>query len=133
MNNRTAVRATTLPIGGGPEGTSPILVPAGSLVGWHTYALHRRRDTFGPDADEFRPERWELLRPGWAFLPFHGGPRTCLGQQLALTEAAYTTVRLLQAFERVEAKGKEPWRECLTLTCAPKDGVRVIVKARAAV
>ena len=34
----------------------------------------------------------------WSFVPFNGGPRICLGQQFALTEASYVTVRLLQEF-----------------------------------
>jgi len=44
--------------------------------------MHRRKDIFGEDAEEFRPERWgENLRPGWAYLPFNGGPRACLGRE----------------------------------------------------
>ena len=90
--------------------------------------MHRRKDIFGADANDFRPERWVRLRPGWAFLPFNGGPRTCLGQQLALAETAFTTVRLLQTFHSIEAVDEGTWRECLTLTCPPLDGVRVRVK-----
>jgi cytochrome P450 len=41
MNNREAIHDTVLPRGGGPDGTSPILVPAGSMVGWHCYSMHR--------------------------------------------------------------------------------------------
>lgn len=32
----------------------------------------------------------------------NGGPRICVGQQLALTEMAYTIVRIMQRFERIE-------------------------------
>jgi cytochrome P450 len=43
--------------------------------------MHRRKDIYGEDANEFRPERWETLRPGWEFLPFNGGPRICIGRE----------------------------------------------------
>jgi cytochrome P450 len=125
MNNREATRDTVLPRGGGPYGTSLILVPAGSIVGWYCYSMHRRADIFGDDAEEFRPERWTSLRPGWACIPFDGGPRVCLGQQLALTTASCVTVSLMQAFESIEPRDLEPWREGLTLTCASHNGVKV--------
>lgn len=46
--------------------------------------MHRRKDIYGQDAEEFRPERWEgdsLRDIGWAYLPFNGGPRLCLGRK----------------------------------------------------
>jgi cytochrome P450 len=48
---------------------------------YSVYAMHRDRAVYGADADAFRPERWETLRPGWAYLPFNGGPRICLGRE----------------------------------------------------
>lgn len=53
-------------------------------VGFPVYYMHRRKDIYGQDAMEFRPERWEgpkLADIGWAYLPFHGGPRLCLGSK----------------------------------------------------
>ncbi|MCJ1431228.1 hypothetical protein MMC27_000579, partial [Xylographa pallens] len=64
-NSREANEDTVLPVGGGLDGKSPIFVPKGRVVAWSVYAMHRRKDYFGEDADEFRPERWETLRPGW--------------------------------------------------------------------
>jgi cytochrome P450 len=87
VNIRVAVRTTTLPSGGGPDGTAPVLIRKGMGVGVSTYHMHRRKDLYGPDANEFRPERWEgseLDHIGWGFLPFHGGPRTCLGRECCL-------------------------------------------------
>ncbi|KAF1999611.1 cytochrome P450 alkane hydroxylase-like protein [Amniculicola lignicola CBS 123094] len=125
-NSRYAIRDTVLPLGGGPDGKAPLFVPAGTLVGYSTYSMHRRTDYFGADADIYRPERWEHLRPGWEYLPFNGGPRICLGQQYALTEAGYVTVRLVQEFKEVVLKDETGvWVEGLTLTCCSGNGVKV--------
>ena len=80
-NARDAVDDTYLPLGGGPDGKSPLFVPKGGVVAWSLFAMHRRKDYYGEDAEEFRPERWETLRPGWEYLPFNGGPRICLGRK----------------------------------------------------
>lgn len=95
---------------------------------YSSYSMHRLPEIFGEDATEFRPERWEGLKPGWAYIPFSGGPRICIGQQFALTEAGYTTVRILQEFERLESRDPEPFQEYLTLTLASKNGVKVALK-----
>jgi cytochrome P450 len=87
LDGRTAKTHTVLPEGGGVDGKSPLLVPAGAKVAFNIYALHHRRDIFGDDADEFRPERWEDDRAGpmadfdGAFVPFIIGPRVCLGSK----------------------------------------------------
>jgi cytochrome P450 len=89
------------------------------------HGMHRRKDLFGPDAREFRPERWDKLRPGWEYIPFSGGPRICLGQQYALTEAGYVIVRMVQEFQLLESRDPGPLREAITLTCASLHGVKV--------
>ncbi|KAL6702655.1 hypothetical protein ACN47E_001278 [Coniothyrium glycines] len=124
-NSRYAIRDTVLPRGGGPNGDQPLFVAKGTIIGYSVYTMHRRKDLYGPDADEYKPERWETLRPGWEYLPFNGGPRICLGQQYALTEASYVTVRLLQEFSQMESRDPGPWQEGLTLTCCSLNGVKV--------
>lgn len=47
-NARTAIKDTVLPVGGGPDGKSPVLIPAGTQVGYSVYAMHRRQDFYGP-------------------------------------------------------------------------------------
>jgi cytochrome P450 len=69
-NSRQAIRDTVLPLGGGPEGRSPLLVKKGQIVSYSPWSMHRRKDFYGPDALEFKPERWENLRPGWEYLPY---------------------------------------------------------------
>lgn len=124
-NSRVALADSVIPIGGGPKGKDPVFVPKGDIVVYTAYAMHRRKDYYGEDADEFKPERWESLRPGWEYLPFNGGPRICLGQQYALTEAGYVTIRLCQEFKELMSRDSRPWTEGLTLTVCSKNGVHV--------
>jgi len=135
INFRNATRDTTLPRGGGPDGSKPIFVRKGQVVEYSIHVLHRRKDIWGDDAEEFKPERWQGRRPGWEFLPFNGGPRICIGQQLALTTASYVVVRLLQRFERVEGTAEElsaPELHNLTLTACPHQGPFVSLTKAAA-
>ncbi|RAK80221.1 cytochrome P450 [Aspergillus fijiensis CBS 313.89] len=130
MNDRVAVRDTVLPVGGGKDGLSPVFVPKDTIVAYNVYAMHRRKDFYGDDAEVYRPERWEdgRLQPRWEYLPFNGGPRICIGQQYALTEVAYVTVRLAQEFEGLESRDLGPWEESLTLTVCSRNGTRVCLR-----
>ncbi|KAJ9610029.1 hypothetical protein H2200_006359 [Cladophialophora chaetospira] len=126
-NEREALRDTVLPLGGGKDGLSSLFVPKGTRVCYNVYAMHRRKDIYGPDAGIFRPERWETgrLRPRWEYLPFNGGPRICLGQQYALTEVAYVVVRMAQEFQTLESQDPGPWEESLALTLCSRNGTKV--------
>jgi len=141
LDARLALTDTTLPTGGGPDGKSPIYIRKGDQVEYSVFAMHRRKDIWGEDAEEFRPERWEGRRYGWEYLPFNGGPRICIGQQFALTEAGYVITRLLQRFEKVEGvantwdpveKGGYGYaKQNATLTMCPAEGVKVRFKEAA--
>lgn len=120
-----ANKNTHLPLGGGPNGTDPLFIRKGEEVMYSVYTMHRRQEIFGPDADEYRPERWEKLKPGWGYIPFNGGPRICIGQQFALTEAGYTVVRILQEFGGIECRDERDFEEGLTLTMASFHGTWV--------
>lgn len=84
MNERAAVRDTTLPHGGGPDGLSPVFVPKGQQILIPTYSMQHRADIWGPDVDEFKPDRWKDKKSGWDFVPFGGGVRQCLGREYIL-------------------------------------------------
>ena len=120
FNLRRAARDTSLPCGGGPDGKSPLYIKKGQEVQFHVGVMHIRTDIWGSDAKEFNPDRWIGRRPGFEFIPFLAGPRLCLGQQFALTEAAYVIVRLIQRYDIVESPDKS-WVQShdLTLTDAP--------------
>ena len=124
VNTRTAQQTTVIPTGGGPDGLAPVLIRKGQNVAYCVYAMHRRKDLYGEDADDFKPERWDddnlplrsdSINAAWGYLPFNGGPRVCLGQDFGLVEASYATVRILQSFSKIEAGAFkrpqfQPWK-----------------------
>ncbi|PVI00498.1 cytochrome P450 [Periconia macrospinosa] len=116
-NVRVSLQDTTLPTGGGPDGTQPVAIAKGTPIGYSPLVMQRRADLYPPvesgfpAPDRFVPERWQTWTPKtWQYIPFNGGPRICIGQQFALTEMGYTLVRLLQRFETIESMmgGEDP-------------------------
>ncbi|KAL0465452.1 benzoate 4-monooxygenase [Neurospora intermedia] len=63
-------------------------LPPGTVLSVPTYSIHHSKEIWGPDADEFKPERWERLtaRQKNAFIPFSHGPRSCVGRNVAEME-----------------------------------------------
>lgn len=127
MLGKLALRDTVLPHGGGTDGLQPLFVPKDARIVYNSYSMMRKTSIYGPDAAIFRPERWAepSLRPGWAYLPFGGGPRVCLGQQYALTEAYYVTIRMMQRYRRLESRDPELWKEKVAVTCCSLNGTKV--------
>ncbi|KAL9600753.1 MAG: hypothetical protein Q9219_002994 [cf. Caloplaca sp. 3 TL-2023] len=134
-NMRVPLKDTTLPRGGGPDGLSPIGVKKGTVVGYATIYLHRNPAQYPPASasfppvTEFSPERWETWTPRpWQYIPFNGGPRICIGQQFALAEVGYTTVRIVQRFARLEKYwGAEDDKIKSEIVLSPAHGVKFLV------
>lgn len=132
---RQALRDTTLPRGGGHDGKSPIAVLKDTPVLYSALLMHRRRDLYPsvtkdfPDPRTWYPERWEVWQPrAWQLIPFSGGPRVCIGQNFATTEIAYTVVRLLQHFERLDCFSPRGMQEPLLrygIVVTAEEGVHV--------
>ncbi|KAL1693554.1 cytochrome P450 [Schizophyllum commune] len=109
-----ATKDTTLPTL--EPGGKPFFIPKNTRVSWSVLLMHRRKDLWGPDAEEFDPDRFlderlhKYLTPNpFIFLPFNGGPRICLGQQFAYNEISFFLVRLLQNFSGIRlALGAQP-------------------------
>ncbi|QSZ33742.1 hypothetical protein DSL72_005313 [Monilinia vaccinii-corymbosi] len=102
FNVRLALKDTTLPLGGGPDGLSPVGILKDTPIGYSPLIM-QRRDDLTPDVMSFKPDRWFTWQPKpWQYIPFNGGPRICIGQQFALTEMGYTIVRILQNFDGLE-------------------------------
>ncbi|ETN39841.1 uncharacterized protein HMPREF1541_06067 [Cyphellophora europaea CBS 101466] len=109
FNVRAALKDTTLPRGGGPDGMEPLGLLKGTPVGYSTLFMQRRRDIYPPISETFPydpldwvPDRWATWTPpAWTFIPFNGGPRICIGMNFAQMEMGYTVVRLLQHYEKI--------------------------------
>lgn len=79
-------------------------VRAGTGIAISPWVLHRDPRHFA-DPGEFRPERWQgdLMKrlPRFAFMPFGGGPRICIGNRFAMAEAVLILAVLIQRFRFV--------------------------------
>lgn len=126
FNSRTVTQDTILPKGGGQDNESPIFVRKGTKIVYPLWTAHRMEKYFGKDPYTFNPDRWSSLpaNGGFAFMPFGAGPRNCLGQQLALLETSYVTIRLLQTFNSLKADSGEV-RKKSTATMVLMDGCKL--------
>jgi cytochrome P450 len=83
-----------------------IFIQKGQRVGVSAYAMARNPRVWGPDAAEYRPERWidaktgELLTfPATKFFAFSAGPRQCIGMKLAMLNLRVLTANLLHRYK----------------------------------
>lgn len=113
----TRPEAVALPVSRHPSYTSsyepyipvpqePLYMPGSTPIIHMPMLMQRNPDLWGPDADEFIPERFldpermsKLTKNPMMFIPFSAGPRICLGQNFAYNEASFFLVRLLQQFD----------------------------------
>ncbi|OXV05609.1 hypothetical protein Egran_06623 [Elaphomyces granulatus] len=107
-------------------------IPKGTIMLMFTDTMNRSKEYWGPDADEFKPERW--LGPGraknggasnnYAFLTFIHGPRSCIGQSFAKGELACLVAVMVGRFQ-MELKDPNAELEVMRgITQRPKDGVQ---------
>lgn len=102
-------------------------IPAKTYVLWSTYAIHRHPD-FWERPDRFEPERFSpeasALRPRHAYIPFSHGPRLCIGNTFAMTEAQLIIATIAQRYRLVLAPQHAVEPQPL-MTLRPKNGVVV--------
>lgn len=100
-------------------------IPANALVIMSPYTIHRH-SRFWKDADTFYPERFsaesEENHPKYAYIPFGGGPRLCIGYQFALIEARIILAHLLSQFRLKLPAGTQVHVDPL-VTLRPRHGL----------
>jgi len=101
-------------------------------VAFAQWVVHRDARWFDAPL-EFRPERWEngLAKqlPRFAYFPFGGGPRQCIGNQFALMEASLVLATLGQKFRFALVPGHKV-TPLASITLRPRDGIRVRLEPR---
>jgi cytochrome P450 len=106
-------------------------IPAGPMIMLSQWAVHRS-PTHWDDPAQFRPERWENPDPDrdrFAYFPFGGGPRHCIGKNLAKLEAQIILAMVAQEYELSYA-GPDQLALRPTLTLHPQDGMEMVVSER---
>jgi cytochrome P450 len=105
-------------------------LPAGIRVYPAILLVHRREDLY-PQADRFRPERFlDGGAESYAWLPFGGGIRRCIGAALAQAEMA-EVIRTVVATVELQPVRPEPEPVVIRgITLVPKHGTPVRVRAR---
>jgi cytochrome P450 len=111
-----------------PLSVDGLRLPAGVHVAPCIYLVHRREDLY-PDATAWRPERWlgSAAPESFAWIPFGGGVRRCLGAAFATMEMA-EVLRVVAANLRLapaDARGERMRRRGITLQ--PGGGARVVL------
>jgi cytochrome P450 len=107
-------------------------VPRGSLIIVNTYAL-QRDERFFPDPERYDPDRftpgWEERIPRYAYLPFGGGPRICIGNAFAMMEMRLILATVAQRY-RLSLEPNEEIRPVQLVALKPSAPVRMRLAAR---
>ena len=107
-------------------------LPAGATVGLYPWVVHRD-PRFYDDPLAFDPDRWtddfrRELHP-FAYFPFSGGPRRCVGDRFAMLEAKLIVATVVQRYH-LEAVPGEGLDLAPSITLRPADGLRLRVRRR---
>ena len=107
-------------------------MPAGTTALISQWVVHRD-PRYHHDPQRFDPDRWtaeyEEALPRFAYFPFGGGPRQCIGAGFAMTEARLILATVAQRFTMALAPGQrvEPYP---SVTLRPKEGIRMPLAER---
>lgn len=107
-------------------------IPKNSSVEICAYVTHRHPE-FWPDPEQFEPERFTpeqvARRHRYAYIPFSTGPRICIGNTFALTEATLALATVARRLRLRNPSGNMPEPEPL-LTLRPRGGLRMVPERR---
>lgn len=107
-------------------------IPAGANVVMSQWIMHRHPAYF-PEPEEFNPDRWLTEQaqklPRFAYFPFGGGPRQCIGSAFAMMEATLLLVSIAQGF-RLQMAPEHQVVPVPGFTLRPKYGMRMKLERR---
>ena len=107
-------------------------VPAGAIILLSQYVMHHD-ERYYPEPDRFDPDRWtpgaRAALPKYAYFPFGGGPRLCIGEQFAWMEGILLIATLAQKWKMRLVPG-HPVKLQPLITLRPKHGMRMTLERR---
>src|SRR5918911_3097832 len=107
-------------------------VPSGMQMFMPPWVVHRD-PRFFDEPDKFEPERWtpEFINalPRYAYFPFGGGPRVCIGNSFAMMEIILLMAAIAQKF-RLELVPNQKVSIVPAMSLRPRDGIKMILHRR---
>lgn len=106
-------------------------IDQGSIVVVSPWLLHHD-PRWWPEPEAFRPERWlddDPGRPRYAFIPFGGGPRVCIGEPFARLEAAMLLASIARRWRFASPTDREPNLQAV-ITLRPRGGLPMVALRR---
>lgn len=103
-------------------------VPRRTTILMSTWVVHRDARWYD-EPEAFRPERWQDLKiPKFAYFPFGGGPRLCIGNTFAMMEMVLVLARVARDF-RIRVRDAKAVRPEAIFTLRP-NGIRAVLESR---
>ncbi|KAJ3026559.1 UNVERIFIED_CONTAM: hypothetical protein HDU68_005453 [Siphonaria sp. JEL0065] len=97
-------------------------IPKGTFINMSPEAMHKNPEFWGPDVDEFKPERWQTGdqdRPFGSFMPFSMGNANCIGSRFAMLEFKAIFAVLVRGFEFSETTDGFKYKKEIQATARP--------------
>ncbi|WP_276247166.1 MULTISPECIES: cytochrome P450 [unclassified Haladaptatus] len=117
-----------------PDEIGGYRIPAGAVVAMNQLVVHRDPRYF-ESPDEFDPDRWTeafaARLPRFAYFPFGGGPRKCIGERFAMLEAVLVLATMYQRF-RFDLISERDLNLKPSITTRPKSPIVVVPRRRSA-
>jgi cytochrome P450 len=103
-----------------------VTIPKGTIIFIAISAINFDETVWGPDVDQFNPDRWEKLPDtvtNFSYMTFLQGPRNCIGRRFAETEMKVLLVELIKRLRFDEVvKGRYIEKKAM-ITTRPKNGM----------
>jgi cytochrome P450 len=107
-------------------------IPQGAIIAISPYTVHRH-PTFWANPERFDPDRFLpeafAARHNFAYIPFGGGARQCIGNEFAMLESALIVPAILQRY-RLQLVADHPVVPHVWATLRPRHGIRVTLQRR---